>query len=193
MVPPSTATGAPAAAVGFQFKKSVFPQSMQMTFFQHLVLSPPPPPPPLPRQRQIVFESRLGTHDVLNNCTMTIPQKGIATKGSAFGSHKCGEVCPAVSRYKLGVDMILAGNLVWIQGPHPAGKYTDIKIFNKVLRNFLEPGERVEADEGYRGHPDKIKCPGNDANPEENRRMRGRVRARHETLNGQLKNWGILS
>jgi hypothetical protein len=57
--------------------------------------------------------------------------------------------------YMLGVD-ILAGNLVWIQGPYPAGKYTDIKIFNKVLLYFLEPGERVEADEGYRGHPDKI-------------------------------------
>jgi hypothetical protein len=96
-------------------------------------------------------------------------------------------------RYELGVD-ILAGNLVWIQGPYPAGKYTDIKIFIKVLRNFLEPGERVEADdEGYRGHPDKIKCPGNDANPTENWAMQGRVRARHETLNGRLKNWGILS
>ena len=83
---------------------------------------------------------------------------------------------------------------MWIQGPYPAGKYTDIKNFNKVLRNFLEPGERVEADEGYRGHPDKIKCPGNDANPAENRAMQGRaVRARHETLNGRLKNWGVLS
>jgi hypothetical protein len=58
------------------------------------------------------------------------------------------------------------------------------------LRNFLEPGERVQADEGYRGHPDKIKSPGNDANPAENRGMQGRV---HETLNGRLKNWGILS
>jgi len=95
-------------------------------------------------------------------------------------------------RYKLGVD-ILAGNLVWIQGPYPASKYTDIKIFNKVLRNFFEPGEGVEADEGYRGHPNKIKCPGNDTNPAENRGMQGRARARHETLNGQLKNWGILS
>jgi hypothetical protein len=61
------------------------------------------------------------------------------------------------------------------------------------LRNFLEPGERVEADEGYRGHPYKIKFPGNDANPAENRGMQGRVRARHKTLNGWLKNWGILS
>jgi len=119
-----------------------------------------------------------------------IPQKGAATKRNAFGSHKYAG--KSALRYKLGVD-ILAGNLVWIQGPYPAGKYTDIKIFNKILWNFLEPGERVEADEGYRGHPDKIKCPGNDANPVENRAMQGRVRARHETLNGWLKNWGILS
>jgi hypothetical protein len=61
------------------------------------------------------------------------------------------------------------------------------------LRNFLEPGKRVEADEGYRGHLDKIKCPGNDANPAENWAMQGRVRACHETLNGRLKNWGSLS
>ena len=40
---------------------------------------------------------------------------------------------------------------------------------------------------------DKIKCPQNDANPLENLEMQGRVRARHGTLNGQLKNWGILS
>jgi hypothetical protein len=115
------------------------------------VLTPPPPPPPPP---QIVFESRLGMHDVLNNCTMTvdgtdfrIPQKGAATKGNTFASHKY--VGKSALRYELGVD-ILTGNLVWIQGPYPAGKYTDIKFFNKVLRNFLEPGERVEADAGQR-------------------------------------------
>jgi hypothetical protein len=119
-----------------------------------------------------------------------IPQKGVAKKGNAFGSHKYAG--KSALRFELGVN-ILAGNLVWIQDPYPAGKYTYIKIFNKVLRNFLKPGERVEADEGYPSHPDKIKCPGNDANPAENRRMQGRVRARHETLNGQLKTWGILS
>ena len=95
-------------------------------------------------------------------------------------------------RYKLGID-ILTGNLVWVQGPYPAGKFTGIKFFNKVLRNFLEPGKRVKADEGYCGHPDKIKCPGNNVNPAENRRMQWRVRARHETLNGWLKTWGIPS
>ena len=42
-----------------------------------------------------------------------------------------------------------------------------------------------------RGHPDKSNV--NDADPAENRGMQGRVRARHETLNGRLKDWGILS
>jgi hypothetical protein len=139
----------------------------------------------------------VGAHDVLNDCMMSvdgtdfrIPQKGATTKGNAFASHKYAG--KSALRYELGVD-ILAGNLVWIQGPYSASDYTDITNFNKVLRNFLEPGERVEADEGYLGHPDKIKCPGNDANPAENRAMQGRVRAHHETLNGRLKNWGVLS
>jgi hypothetical protein len=139
----------------------------------------------------------LGTHDVLNDCTMTIdgtdfriPQKGIAKKGNAFASHKYAG--KSALRYELGVD-ILAGNLVWIQGPYPAGKYSDIVIFNKALTHFLEPGERVEADKGYRGYPEKIKCPANDANPAENRGMQGKARARHETFNGRLKTWGILS
>ena len=69
--------------------------------------------------------------------------------------------CKSVVRYELGVD-IIAGNLVWIQGPYPAGTYNDIKIFNQCLRHFLEPGKRVEADKGYRGHVDKVKGPGND-------------------------------
>jgi len=145
---------------------------------------------------QIDFDSRL-TKDIGNDCLMSvdgtdfrIQQQGEAVKGNPFGSHKYKG--KSALRYELGVD-ILAGNLVWIQGPYPAGKFNDITIFNKVLRQFLGPGERVEADDGYRGNADKIKCPLNDANPQKNLAMQGRVRARHETINGRLKNWGILS
>ena len=88
---------------------------------------------------------------------------------------------------------ILGGDLVWIQNPYPAGAFTNIMIFNKVLRNFLELGERVEVDKGYAGHANKIVCPTNTVNPPELKGMQGRVRARHKTLNGRLKNWGILS
>jgi hypothetical protein len=92
----------------------------------------------------------------------------------------------------LGVS-ILGEDLVWIQGPYPAVKYNDIAIFNKVLHHFLDPGEQVKADEGYVGHPDKIKCPQNVGNTAEKWVIQGRVRARHETLNGWLKIGGSVA
>ena len=119
----------------------------------------------------------------------SLTQQGSAMAGNAFASHKYA--FKSALRYELGVS-IIGGDLVWIQGPYPAGAFTDIVIFNKVLRNFLDPGERVEADKGYAGHADKIVCPANAGIPPYLRRMQGRARARHETLNGRLKNWGIL-
>ena len=72
---------------------------------------------------------------MLNDCTMTvdgtdfrIQQKGAATKGNAFASHKYAG--KSALRYELGVD-ILTGNLEWIQGPYPAGKYTDIQFLTR--------------------------------------------------------------
>ncbi len=62
------------------------------------------------------FDSRLGIHDIGNDCLMLvdgtdfrIPQKGAATKGNPFGSHKYAG--KSALRYELGVD-ILMGNLV---------------------------------------------------------------------------------
>ena len=118
-----------------------------------------------------------------------IEQKGAAKKGNAFGSHKYAG--KSALRYELGID-ILAGNLVWVGGPYPAGAWPDIKIFMNELAHLLEPGERVEADNGYVGHADKIKCPNNDCNPAKNLAMQARVRSRHETFNARLKFWGIL-
>jgi hypothetical protein len=118
------------------------------------------------------------------------PQKGAAKKGNAFGSHKYAG--KSAFCYKLGVD-ILMGNLVWIQGPYPAGAWPDIKIFTSSLAHFLKPYKRVEANDGYHGHVDKVKCPKNDVNPVKNLKMQSRVRTHHKMLNGRLKNWGILS
>jgi hypothetical protein len=61
-----------------------------------------------------------------------------------------------------------------------------------TLAGHLLPGERAEADNGYVGHPNKIKCPNNDCNPERNLGMQSAARSRHETFNGCLKNWEIL-
>jgi hypothetical protein len=51
----------------------------------------------------------------------------------------------------------------------------------------------MEADNGYVGHTDKIKCPDNTCNPEENLVMQAPLRFQHQTLNGRLKNWGIFA
>jgi hypothetical protein len=151
--------------------------------------------PPLAKL-QVDFDRRF-IDDIGNDCLMSVDgtdfrihQKGQAKKGNPFGSHKYAG--KSALRYELGVD-IRGRTLVWIQGPYPAGKWPDIKIFNAVLANFLERYERVEADDGYRGHPNKVKCPLNDIAPAEKLAMQARVRARHETINGRLKNWGILS
>jgi hypothetical protein len=113
----------------------------------------------------------------------------ITQKGPAFASHKyAGKLALC---YELGND-ILTGNLVWVGGPYPADKWNDLKIFFNELAHCLEPGEHVEADNGYVGPTDKIKCPNNDCNPEENLEMQARVRSRHETFNARLKFWGIL-
>ena len=94
-------------------------------------------------------------------------------------------------RYEIGVS-IVGGGLVWIQGPYPAGRFSDIVIFNKVLRHFLEPGERVEADNDNVGAADKIKCPDNPCNPVKNEGMQSRARYCHKTINGHFKTWVIL-
>lgn len=65
-------------------------------------------------------------------------------------------------------------------------------IFKNCLAHFLDPNELVEADCGYLGHEDQVKCPNNPYNPAENVAMQAHVWSRHETFNGRLKNWGIL-
>jgi hypothetical protein len=87
---------------------------------------------------------------------------------------------------------IIEGNLVWVEGPYPAGM-PGITIFRNGLSHHLDPFERVEADDGYVGEaPRQVKCPKSAANPTENLGMQSRVRSRHETLNGRFKCWGIL-
>jgi hypothetical protein len=112
----------------------------------------------------------------INGTNFWIPQAGKVTTGNWFASHKYA--FKSALCYKIGVS-ILGGDLVWIQGPYPAGRFTNINIFNKVLQYFLEPGKRVEADNGYVGATGKIKCPDNPCNPVKNEGMQSRVRSRH--------------
>jgi hypothetical protein len=93
-------------------------------------------------------------------------------------------------RYEVGV-CIQTGDICWINGPYPCGAWPDIKIFREHLIHRLPPGEKVEADDGYRGEPEKIRTPGI-AVSQADLRAKKRARHRHETVNSRFKNWGCL-
>ena len=89
-------------------------------------------------------------------------------------------------RYEVGI-CIMTGDIVWIHGPFPCGRWPDLKIFRSAMKHALSPGEKVVADLGYRGEPNHVITPSGDRSEPE-----GAVRARHETVNRCLKHWNIL-
>ena len=110
--------------------------------------------------------------------------------GPAFSTYKFGK--KGGLRYELAI-CIQTGDLVWINGPYPAGRFNDITIFRNSLMSFLDDGERVEADGGYRGEcPQHCKCPTHLTSDPEAAYMAQRVRSRQETINKCIKDWNVL-
>ncbi|KAI2500891.1 hypothetical protein MHU86_13552 [Fragilaria crotonensis] len=93
-------------------------------------------------------------------------------------------------RYEVAV-CIQTGDIVWVNGPFKCGKYPDVKIFKEGLMHHLGVNELVEADRGYRGRDVKARTP-DDFVSRTDRRAKGRARARHETVNRRLKQWGCM-
>ena len=49
-------------------------------------------------------------------------------------------------RYEVAISL-LSNDIVWINGPFCPGDWNDLEIFRLNLRDQLEPGERIEADD----------------------------------------------
>ena len=97
-------------------------------------------------------------------------------------------------RYEVALG-ILTGEIKWINGPFPAGEWTDLTIFRHGLMQHIDLGERVEADDGYDAEsPYVTKVPGDllTRTPEEDA-LQKRVQGRHETVNARLKRFKVLS
>ena len=79
--------------------------------------------------------------------------------------------------------------IVWFVGPFPCGQWPDINIFRAHLKRKLLPGEMVEADSGYKD-PSCRDC--DVVFTRKDNRAKGRARMRHETVNSDLKTFGVL-
>ncbi len=128
----------------------------------------------------------------MNDCLVSVDDTDflVPSAGRKFHSHKYK--FGSALRYEVAV-CILSGDLVWINGPYEPGIWNDLSIFRNALLSELDNGERVEADNGYRGESPKfVKCPSSIGNHEESEHMSAFVRRRQETINKRFKQWGIL-
>ena len=106
-------------------------------------------------------------------------------------SKKKGINGPAV-KYEVAT-CIQTGKLVWVHGPFRGGTH-DKKMFDHALKHMLEPGEKAEADDGYKGLPNHIALPVDPrAGSSQAEISKSLARRRHETANGRFKQWGCLN
>lgn len=88
-------------------------------------------------------------------------------------------------RYELSLN-IRTGFLVWVHGGYPCGAYSDLRLSREAFVLSLNKGERTLADKGYKDSEYFI-LPN-----VHNIHQHGVIMARHETVNGRLKQFRIL-
>ena len=92
-------------------------------------------------------------------------------------------------RYEIAI-CIQTGEPVWTNGPFPCGSWSDIRIARSALVDAFDPGEYYLADGGYRdGKQWSVTPTGRHGFSD---RQKSAVRARHESYNKRLKDWGAL-
>lgn len=118
------------------------------------------------------------------HCRIGEPRKQPSTKWS---SKKCGK--KAALTYEIAIA-IRHNQVVLINGPYPAAMH-DMSMFNSAngVGPRLLPGQQAVADRAYSGPQVVIR---NEHDLPHVKAFKKRVRARHETFNGRIKNFNIL-
>jgi len=118
------------------------------------------------------------------HCRVGEPRKHASTKWS---SKKYGK--KAAVTYEIAIA-IRHNQVVLVNGPYPAATH-DMTMFNSDdgAGSKLPPGALAVTDRLYSGPQVAIR---NDLDSDEVKAFKKRVRARHETFNGRIKNFNIL-
>lgn len=96
-------------------------------------------------------------------------------------------------KYEIALS-IFRPQCVWISGPHPGGKH-DLAIFREGLKGKIRPGKLVIADRGYTTSrvDEKMMSTPEELDSQALKNFKSRARQRHETFNGRLKKFQVLS
>jgi hypothetical protein len=107
---------------------------------------------------------------------------------TAYFSHKSKSAGLA---YEIAL-LVHHSRCVWMNGPFPAGK-NDLSMFREGLAAKIPEGMKVIADKGYNARDvvDIISTP-NSHDSKKVSEYKSRARARQETFNARLKNFGVL-
>ena len=97
----------------------------------------------------------------------------------------------AALKYEVATS-ITNGDIVHYLGPF-RGAVHDLTIFRSYLKRQLLPGERVVGDRGYRGDRKVVTPYEYDCLTKQHGRAMGALRARHEVMNGRLKQFNCLA
>jgi hypothetical protein len=120
------------------------------------------------------------------HCPISEPHQMPSSK---WYSHKYNH--PGLT-YKLGLR-IYDNQPAWINGPFPSGKH-DVTIFRKQngLKSQIPDGKLLIGDQGYAGKGQVVSIR-SEFDTARVKAFKRRARARHETFNGLLKEYKILS
>jgi hypothetical protein len=94
-------------------------------------------------------------------------------------------------RYEVAV-CIKTGDIVWIKGPFPCGRWPDLKKMRQELMKMLGLGKMVEADLGYCGEPQFVRLLSLYVSRSDGHAKK-KARTHHETINKRLKDFSCLS
>lgn len=122
------------------------------------------------------------------HCVVREPSTAELSKNPAYFSHKHHH---AGVDYEIGLS-VFTSQVIWVNGPFPAGE-NDISIFkNRGLSEMIPEGCWAIADNGYRGVVKKIRT-SSSLDTSAVRKLKSRAKARHESFNGKLKNFDVVS